>query len=175
MSQALEHGVSPACRIVLEFGAGSLRERDPLPLVLEFLAGLPGLAEKRQELFLILSELFYNALDHGLLGIESSIKEEDEGFGRFYELREARRAALTEGRIRLELEHRPGAGEPGDAGGELLMVVEDSGAGFDFERELPGFDANLGSSGRGIPLLRSLCRELRYVAPGNRVEALYVW
>ena len=172
MSQALEPGVSPACRIRLEFGARSLRERDPLPLVLDFLAGLPGLAEKRQELFLILSELFYNALDHGLLRIESSIKEEDEGFSRFYELRDERRAALADGRIRLELEHRPGEG---DAGGELLMVVEDSGGGFDFEREFPEFVANLGSSGRGIPLVRSLCRELRYVAPGNRVEAVYVW
>ena len=55
------------------------------------------------------------------------------------------------------------------------MVVEDSGRGFDFQREFPAFDGNLGSSGRGIPLVRSLCRELRYVAPGNRVEALYAW
>ena len=41
--------------------------------------------------------------------------------------------------------------------------------------EFPEFDENLGSSGRGIPLLRNLCKDLRYVAPGNRVEALYVW
>ena len=30
-------------------------------------------------------------------------------------------------------------------------------------------------SGRGIPLLRSLCKSLTYHGNGNSVEAVYVW
>ncbi|MCA9752459.1 MAG: ATP-binding protein [Gemmatimonadetes bacterium] len=167
-----DRDIQPASRIGLEFGALALRAADPLPPLLELMAGLPGLTERRQELFVILSELFYNALDHGLLGIDSSIKDQEDGFERFYRLRESRRARLTEGSIRLDVEVRA---EPNGSGGEVRICVEDSGPGFDLERELPRFEQNLGAAGRGIPLVRSLCREMRFVPPGNRVEVVYAW
>ena len=171
MSHPVETGVAAACRFQFDFGAAALRQGDPLPAVLEFLASQPALAEQRQQLYLVLSELFYNALDHGVLGIDSAVKETEDGFIRFYEIRDERRAALQDGSIRIDVEYRPVG-----SGGEIAFTIIDSGQGFDFEnREFPDFDDNEGSCGRGVPLVRSLCRDFRFVAPGNRVEAVYVW
>ena len=171
MSHPVETGVAAACRFQFDFGAAALRQGDPLPAVLEFLASQPALSERRQELYLVLSELFYNALDHGVLGIDSAVKDQEDGFTRFYDLRDERRAALQEGSIHIDVEYRPVG-----SGGEIAFTITDSGKGFDFEnREFPDFDDNDGSCGRGVPLVRSLCRDFRFVAPGNRVEAVYVW
>lgn len=171
MNHPVSTGVAAACRFQFDFGAAVLRQGDPLPAVLEFLASQPALAARRQELYLVLSELFYNALDHGVLGIDSAVKEMEDGFTRFYDLRDERRAALQEGSIHLEIEYRP-VGQ----GGEVAIAIVDSGAGFDFENmEFPDFDDNDRPCGRGVPLVRSLCRDFRFVAPGNRVEVVYVW
>lgn len=171
MSHPVDTGVAAACRFQFDFGAAVLRQGDPLPAVLEFLASQPALAARRQELYLVLSELFYNALDHGILGIDSAVKDCEDGFMRFYELRDERRAALREGSIHVDVEYRP----VGDHH-ELAFTIVDSGKGFDFENtEFPDLDDNDRACGRGVPLARSLCRDFRFVAPGNRVEAVYVW
>ena len=157
-------------RFRLEFGADVLAAADPVPQLHAFLAGLPGADDQQGNLLLVLSELFYNALDHGVLGLDSSVKDEDGGFSRYYRERDRRRRALTEGSVNVEISH-----EPMEIGGRVVIRVEDSGPGFDpatHERDLSG---NLTTFGRGIPMVRSLCRELRYPGDGNVAEAVYEW
>ena len=65
---------------------------------------------------------------------------------------------------------------------ELLQLypdlrLEDSGRGFDYARLGQLFDAmpDLNQHhGRGILLVKSLCRELTYSGPGNVVSARYL-
>ena len=56
-----------------------------------------------------------------------------------------------------------------------MVPIEVGGPGFDYQKILPSLGENITLGGRGIPLLRSLCKELVYQGRGNRVEGVYVW
>ncbi len=62
------------------------------------------------------------------------------------------------------------------APGEVLIVVEDQGPGFDPDSiPDPTLDENLAlPSGRGIMLMRAYMTEVAHNASGNRVELRYV-
>jgi hypothetical protein len=58
-------------------------------------------------------------------------------------------------------------------GGQLVLQVEDSGAGFDWSANADA-DAEL-AHGRGLYLVRSLCRSVTFEGSGNQVSAVYAW
>jgi len=153
--------------ISLELGADALQRLDPKPMLIQMVRDLQGLEEHRQAIYTILVELFGNALEHGLLGLDSSRKVDAEGFAAYYQQRQEALARLREGCIRVEISHRPLK-----SGGELTLAVEDSGPGFKADR--PGQGAT-GYSGRGMALVRSLCERLHYNRKGNRAVAVYRW
>lgn len=157
-------------RVVLELGADALRTVDPLPACLQMAMELQGLHAHRERLYLILAELFSNALEHGLLRLDSTLKHTPQGFAEYYERRERALDALGAGTIRVTLSHRPEA-----QGGRLSVSVEDSGPGFAAASETHSLNDNLATSGRGLALVRSLCREVTFRNRGASVEAVYEW
>jgi anti-sigma regulatory factor (Ser/Thr protein kinase) len=155
----------------LNLHAQALRESDPLPLLLYSLMEVPGLHNHRGQVFTILAELFSNALEHGILRLDSKLKQSPQGFGEYYRLRHERLLALEQGQITLAFSHR----EQAD-GGCLQIRVSDTGSGFDHHSltaSLPAMDQ--GYCGRGLGLLRQLCRQLRYEGCGNIVHAEFHW
>jgi len=117
-------------------------------------------------LFVILSELFNNTVDHGLLNVASGVKEDADGFLRFYASRARALENLVEGRVLFDIEF----GSP-STGGALEIVVEDDGPGFD-PKDRPGAEeATL--HGRGLRLVESLTREMTFMGRGNRVRVVY--
>ena len=152
------------------FDADLLKHSDPLPVLIQAIAELQGLKSSRQQLYTILAELYSNSLEHGLLRLDSSIKNSPEGFSRYYQERESRLAALTKGSIKIDVIHMPTA-----AGGRLLLRIEDSGPGFDFRRKNASLENNTAHWGRGVPLIHSLCESVTYMGCGNVVEAIYKW
>lgn len=158
-------------RTSFELGPHSLRTLDPLPEIMRWLETLDTLGDRKPHVFLILTELFSNALNHGVLGLESGLKQTPEGFARFYALREQRLTTLDTGHIHLHLEITPSA----EGGGKILVRVEDSGPGFNFHWIVSGFPEQTQYVGRGIPLIRSLCEHVTYKGKGNVVEAVYAW
>jgi len=147
-----------------------LRHADPVPILINYILETAGLHGHRRPLFTILTELYVNALDHGILQLDSALKQGDDGFSRYFRQRELRLHSLTEGEISIGLRIHPL-----NHGGFMVIRVEDSGRGFDIAG--PSGDPVPESlySGRGILLVRSLCKQLRYTAPGNKAEALFVW
>jgi anti-sigma regulatory factor (Ser/Thr protein kinase) len=156
--------------VSFEFGAEALRSIDPLPLLVQVPTEIQGLELHGQRLYTILAELFRNALEHGLLGLDSALKQTLDGFEEFYELRSERLAVLAEGTTPVRLRH-----EPRGCGGRLSISVEDSGPGFDYERRVSAGADLHAKSGRGIVLVRALCTEFHYRGTGSRVEAVYDW
>lgn len=151
--------------------ADVLRCADPLPVVIQAITEVQGLNNRRQQLYTILAELYSNALEHGLLGLDSSLKVTPEGFGLYYQQRQQRLGELQHGFIKIEARH-----QPTENGGRLSLRLEDSGPGFDFtEKSQRSLVANTGHSGRGVPLVTTLCDSVRYSGCGNIVEAVYVW
>jgi two-component system, HptB-dependent secretion and biofilm response regulator len=66
----------------------TLRTLDPLPQIMQMLTALQGLHAHRERLYTILAELFANALEHGLLGLNSALKQTPQGFVAYYTARE---------------------------------------------------------------------------------------
>lgn len=152
----------------LQLDGKALRELDPKPLLMRCLQELQGLDPHRDVLMMVLGELYSNALDHGVLGCESALKSDPDGFAKYYAQREKRLADITAGRITVRLAHRALP-----EGGELNITVRDSGAGFDFERLAPAVESC--PSGRGVALVRSFCNEVRFADGGRSCTATYRW
>ncbi|MCB1645974.1 MAG: fused response regulator/phosphatase [Pseudomonadales bacterium] len=152
------------------FGAVTLRDFNPLPLLLHLLMEVPGLRPHSGTLYTMLAELFSNALEHGVIGLSSRLKASPEGFASYYEERQKRLASLQEGFVEFEFVHTPLPD-----GGELIIRVMDSGKGFNYQKHNTNDTGDEDFHGRGIPLVSSLCQNLRYVGCGNQVEACFEW
>ncbi len=150
-------------------GARSLRTNDLLPHLMEMLIGAHRWLRDHKG-NIVVSELFSNALDWGVLGLDSKIRKDPEGFEGYYATRHRALAALEDGRRKIDLELFQQ-----DEGGKLVVRLEDSGPGFDYHKALPPLSKNITLGGRGIQLLRSLCQELVYQGSGNWVKAVYAW
>jgi len=162
---------APACwHMALKLDAMTLRTLDPLPQIMQMLMALQGLHAHRERLYIILAELLANALEHGLLGLDSGLKHTPQGFVTYYTAREQSLATIEHGWIKIVLTHKAV-----NTTGQLTLRLEDSGPGFDYHTCLPDLPAHTTHSGRGIPLVRTLCQALTYYGVGNCLEAVYVW
>jgi CheY-like chemotaxis protein/anti-sigma regulatory factor (Ser/Thr protein kinase) len=158
-------------RMQLSWGAAELRSVDVVPAVLGFMAQLKALQPHQGFLFLVVSELFNNALDHGVLGLDSRAKNQEGGFERYLEERETRLNALNDARIDMAFHLHSHGGKP-----VLDIDIKDSGAGFDFATFLnapDGAQDPYQTHGRGIRLVKTLCEEMIYGENGNVVFVRY--
>lgn len=147
-----------------------LRQADPVPILINYIQETMGLHEHRRPLFTILTELYINALDHGILKLDSLLKQGEDGFTNYFQQREQRLEALTEGQIRIALRiHETGSG------GYIVISVEDSGQGFEYNALSQDVAGETLYSGRGLMLVKSLVEQLRFFEPGNKAEVIYVW
>lgn len=142
---------------------------DPVPVVISHLQAMYGTLHNSGTLFTILSELYINALDHGILQLNSQLKAGEDGFSNYFNEREQRLERLEEGTITLTIT------VDGEGDNRFLKIsVEDSGLGFN-----PAALDHIGQSetgkplhsGRGIMLVRGLCEAVHYSTPGNTVTA----
>ena len=154
-------------RVAIRLGASELRHLDVVPLVVQLLSKMSSVKKHHSALFLILSELFNNALDHGVLGLDSGLKRGLDGFEHYLQLRDVRMQALASGEISIEVESVLVEGRPG-----VRIHLTDSGEGFDYQALQAGGGGS--QHGRGIVLTRSLTSRLEYLGKGNEVVAYYV-
>lgn len=126
-----------------------------------------GLPERhRTSLFVVLSELFNNALDYGLLLIDPALRAQaGGGMERHLALRTKRLRLLSEGSICVELE------VDGRTTRRARVRISDSGDGFDWRRELDREES--AQTRRGLQLVRGLCSTVRFNETGNDVTAIY--
>jgi CheY-like chemotaxis protein len=153
-----------------EFRAASLKRFNPLPYLLQLLQEVHGLRAQSGALYSVLAELYSNALEHGVLGLDSSLKRDVSGFTRYYQQRNARLDELQDGYVRVHLQVTP-EGE----GGCLAIRVEDSGKGFDVGRVLARPLDPVRLSGRGISLIRQLGRNASWSDDGRSARVEFYW
>jgi two-component system, HptB-dependent secretion and biofilm response regulator len=153
----------------LELGARSLRTADPVPSFVQKIDELHPLGAKKDALYVVVAELFSNALEHGVLGLDSAIKSTPQGFLHYYELRAETLAKLEDGHVRIEAWQAPQ-----DDPSHVRLRITDSGAGFDASPITLALAQNKSFSGRGIQLVQGLCQSLSYEAGGACAEAVFV-
>ncbi len=148
----------------------TLKTFNPMPLMLSILSDVPYLKGLSGQLYTLMAELFSNAFEHGVLALNSALKQDAKGFAEYYSQREIAIKELKEGTVSFEFDHQPSPG-----GGRLMIMVTDSGKGFDYKCRQDKNFVNQGYSGRGIPLILSICDNLEYVGNGNQVRVDLSW
>ena len=157
-------------KLSLRFNGSRLRETNPVPVLVNYLMEMEELEAERQSLFTVMTELYINALDHGVLGLDSTLKSDPDGFEVYFQTRESRLAMLDSGYVIFNL-----SVEQESTRRSILLRIEDSGKGFDFEN-LPLPDSgDTALSGRGILLIKDLCESLEFHGKGNISIARFGW
>ncbi|MCP4982208.1 MAG: SpoIIE family protein phosphatase [Gammaproteobacteria bacterium] len=157
-------------KLSLRFNGSRLRETNPVPVLVNYLMEMEELEAERQSLFTVMTELYINALDHGVLGLDSNLKVDPAGFEAYFQTRESRLANLDSGYVIFNL-----SVEQESARRSILLRIEDSGRGFDFENHAPPIARETALSGRGILLIQDLCESLEYHGKGNIAIARFSW
>ena len=156
--------------VSFEFRAETLKRYNPLPYLLQLLLEIHGLREQSGALYSVMAELYSNALEHGVLGLDSRLKRDAQGFAQYYHQRNERLAQLNSGYVRVHVQV-----VPTDKGGKMTLRLDDSGSGFDVERELARpLDVDR-LSGRGLSLVRQLSSAVRWSDGGRSVCVEFCW
>lgn len=148
----------------------SLKRFNPVPYLVQLLQEIHGLRARTGNLHSVLSELYSNALEHGVLGLDSQLKRDVQGFADYYQERARRLGSLVDGFVRIDFKVEPYA-----AGGRLMVEVRDSGAGFDVQQVLARPALEQGLSGRGVNLVRRLASNARWSEGGRCAHVEFVW
>lgn len=153
--------------LTVNLGPEDLRQGDVVIQVIRLIANETSLSLYKDPLFTVVSELFNNALDHGLLGLDSSLKDSVDGFSDYYSLRAEKLSALNEGHIDLSVRL------VGSDRKQLRIKVSHTGTGV-APRDLgsEGVTAEL-PYGRGLLLLEALCQSVEYSEDGLTSVAIF--
>jgi hypothetical protein len=157
-------------KLSMRFNGARLRETNPVPILVNYLMEMEALEAERQSLFTVITELYINALDHGVLGLDSNLKSDPAGFETYFQTRESRLASLDSGHVIFNL-----SVEQESHRRSILLRIEDSGNGFDFENHRPMLAGDDALSGRGLMLIRDLCESLEFHGKGNIAVARFGW
>lgn len=164
----------PIWKWQLLLSGSRLGQVNPIPIAMNQIQAIEGAGEHWHSLYTILTELFVNALDHGVLELNSELKNSSEGFVQYFNEREKRLADLNSGYVDIKLSYHLLA-----SGGRMLVRIKDSGKGFAVLERFKNNSISLSEqnalSGRGLELINQLTETLEYQENGTLVEASYVW
>lgn len=163
----LKQSLVPAALSPLPFSlsfnltASEIKAQDPINRIVTDLANVEGLHAYRSQLFTVLQEIYNNAVEHGLLQLDSKLKQSVEGFETYYQRYAERLEALSNGWIELSLDYQPQQQQ-------LTICITDSGNGF--SPETPRFRHPSCPDevyGRGLTLVKELTSEMHWSKDGR--------
>ena len=146
----------------------NLKKEDAIPVIISMLMDIDKKNINREVLLLIVTEMFTNALDYGVLKLESAEKNTFEGFEKYYEKKRTRLQALSEGYININF-----CQEVSINGGELSVSVEDSGDGFNASKEMNDTTENMANKIHGLKLIKSFCKSVDFNDKGNEIRVVF--
>lgn len=152
-------------KIIVELDAQHIKAANPIVDLVNVVTNQLGLFGIHSEIFMVLSELYNNALEHGVLGLDSAVKQSDNGFFAYFNLRENKLSALKDASIVISAEYQPGENA-------LSFRIKDSGTGFKQAHGAKLEDLEK-SYGRGICLVKELCESVKYTNKGNTVDVVF--
>ncbi|CCQ12384.1 Serine phosphatase RsbU, regulator of sigma subunit [Pseudoalteromonas luteoviolacea B = ATCC 29581] len=150
--------------VSMSLNAHQIRTTDPVLELVDVLSKVEGLSAHRSNVFLLMSEAYNNAVDHGVLGLDSAIKDKEDGFFEFYSLRAEALSTLKDAMVILTVSYEPD-------NRRLVICICDSGNGFTHQREKE--HCMVREHGRGLSLLQEIASSVCYNQAGNEVEMIY--
>lgn len=170
-SLRLSHTGLSDWEVKVTFTAAQLSEKDCFPILVGWLNQL-GLDQNQfGDILLVLTELYNNALDHGILKLSSQLKSAEDGFIQFMTERLIRLSDLKEGSVTVGMARMHSDRDP-----VLKIWIIDSGNGFDYEKlDLANIsDDGAQTHGRGLAMVARICRSISFKGNGNEVVAEYL-
>lgn len=155
--------------ISVELDMKQLRLGSPVSQLIDMVGEALGLYRHKPTLLLLLTEMFNNALEHGVLGLDSHSKETPDGMENYYQERHERLQSYQGGSINIQIIHELSATESA-----IKIRVQDSGEGFDHSGSVIK-EKNEQNHGRGLSLLRELCEEVNISESGRCIEATFIY
>jgi hypothetical protein len=120
--------------------------------------------DMRQRAFTVFAELISNGLDHGILDLDSKLKNDYAGFAEYLMLKEERLSNIDEdASLEMSFEYSPSRNE-------IKFRISDSGSGYDATSNAVMNDESL--SGRGLSLVEQLCKSVEVTPPGNQTSVV---
>jgi anti-sigma regulatory factor (Ser/Thr protein kinase) len=162
--------IKSECYICRKFGPDMIKSCSHpfLDLLDQILEHCPQLREKKKDLLLILSELYRNALEHGVLELAAVLNNDLNTIEKYFIGKKRAIENLRSGWIKICLNFNQFFKK-----GNIIIRIEDSGDGFDYRSENAFEPDSRTPNGRGIILVKSLCNKLEFFENGNTVQAVY--
>jgi len=142
---------------------------NPIPYLFDVLSRTDLPADHRDIVCTLLSELYSNSVEHGVLGLNSGEKSHEDGYVEYYAKRVNELPQVNKGFVNLSIGYAPLA-----AGGRVTMTVQDSGTGF-LSDPLKVHSTADDERFHGLDMLRELCESLSYDRATNTMRAVYRW
>lgn len=154
----------PPFYVRFDHTAEALSNSDCLQQTLAILRAHPHIEPRFGKVATVLTELFSNALEHAVLGMDSSLKNANDGMTRYLDERAKRLADLHPGAfISIEVSLIPSA-----SGALLQLVMTDSGIGFEWPTMVKVDSESSQTYGRGLEIVTALTDSLVFEAHGRR-------
>lgn len=131
----------------------------------EILSSIPALEKHKGILHILLSEMYINALDHSILELESSTKENTDQFSDYYKLRTSKLKTLKNASIVFDFSVFEESNQQ-----YLKIRMKDSGKGY---KKHVASNSSDEFHGRGIQIINGLCESTSFTDDGKTFEALY--
>lgn len=147
---------------------------NPVSNIVDTLDAALSLVNHKGLIYTLLSEVYNNALNHSILGLENAKRTDDSDFLQYYEQREHALAELSDAYIKCSIEYIPDKDI-----GELRICLEDSGnhsstLPSECKPDNPRMPDPESLHGRGLFLLSELCKEIKIDNQNNRIELVYI-
>lgn len=153
-------------KLDISLNADDMRMPNPIEKISTILNAMPYLSRHHGVLLILLTEIYTNSLDHGILNIESVNKSDEEHFIEYYKMKELALAELESGYINFNFSFYAG-----DNGKYYLKIhVSDSGHGYKIGT-VTSTDEML--HGRGLSIIQSFCEKVGVSEDGKTLELLY--
>ena len=156
-------------QFALTLTMSQIKKLDVVPFLLDVVQQIEKDNKRGGEIFMVLSEMFNNALDHGLLKLDSGLKRHEDGMEKYFDERAERLENTGTGYIQLNLEKVDNA----DTSTFLRIRVADSGTGFDYQQLVDRAATDTQLHGRGLALLYHVCRKVQFLHGGAEVLVEY--
>jgi len=164
-AQAEQQATTIPWQFTTTFTEDEIRDFNIVSKLSETLGALPELRRHKDILQILLSEMYFNAIDHSILGLGSSDKTDDEGFQKYYQERELKLQKLNDAFVKFDFHIKYDNNQQ-----YLKIVMKDSGQGYS------GHISNQGDEklyGRGLTIINSFCENLQFSENGKQMEVLY--
>jgi serine phosphatase RsbU (regulator of sigma subunit) len=166
-----DSGVKADWGLKIELSGQNLRDVNPVQIILDQYRMLGDLIVNIEKLQTILSELYDNALYHGMLGSSSTCGLSVASGAGLCSISNNVFDGLQDCYIRIELQRIMHHGNP-----SLLVLMEDCGSGFDHVSLLSDMKKESkkvwGAGKSGISMIMDSCHSLHYHGKGNKVEVI---